>query len=111
MLGRTGQRFGSFIHSRISIAPLTVPYYTQTSSRIVISKCLERHSKAKRRAPAYSRALRQIKGQSIVNSVSIAATPVPLANSITQFQRRTKLGYTLLERLEISIYKIQLANN
>ena len=29
---------------------------------IVNSKLLERHSKAKRRAPAYSRALRQIKG-------------------------------------------------
>jgi len=29
---------------------------------IVISKLLERHSKAKRRAPAYSRALRQIRG-------------------------------------------------
>src|SRR6218665_629260 len=29
---------------------------------IVISKLLKRHSKAKRRAPAYSRALRQIRG-------------------------------------------------
>ena len=29
---------------------------------IVISKLLKRHSKAKRRAPSYSRALRQIKG-------------------------------------------------
>ena len=29
---------------------------------IVISKFLERHSKAKRRAPSYSRALRRIKG-------------------------------------------------
>src|SRR6218665_3061294 len=31
---------------------------------IVISKLLKRHSKAKRRAPAYSRALRQIRGVS-----------------------------------------------
>ena len=29
---------------------------------IVMSKLLKRHSKAKRRAPAYSRALRQIRG-------------------------------------------------
>jgi len=29
---------------------------------IVISKLLKRHSKAKRRAPSYSRALRQIRG-------------------------------------------------
>ena len=29
---------------------------------IVISKLLKRHSKAKRKAPAYSRALRQIRG-------------------------------------------------
>ena len=39
---------------------------TMTSSDLVIvivnSKLLKRHSKAKRRAPAYSRALRQIRG-------------------------------------------------
>ena len=32
------------------------------SYRIVISKFLKRHSKAKRRAPAYSRALRLVRG-------------------------------------------------
>jgi len=35
-------------------------YYANTV--IVISKLLKRHSKAKRRAPAYSQALRKIKG-------------------------------------------------
>src|SRR6218665_2676811 len=54
---------------------------------IVNSKLLKRHSKAKRRAPAYSRALRQIRGvfQRIVR-YEIIATPIN-SNKFTEFDR------------------------
>src|SRR6218665_2504387 len=43
--------------------------YTSQVGLIVISKCLKRHSQEKRRAPAYSRALHQLRGvvQTIVH--------------------------------------------
>jgi len=44
---------------------------------IVISKLLKRHSKAKRRAPAYSRALRKIRGIFPKNSPWEAQVRVP----------------------------------
>ena len=51
--------------SEIEIPSSTVSllkHYAYIATVIINSKLLKRHSKAKRRAPAYSRALRQIRG-------------------------------------------------
>ena len=44
------------------IKKFLAPYKCIICIVVVVSKLLERHSKAKRWAPAYSRALRQIRG-------------------------------------------------
>src|SRR6218665_1564341 len=53
---------------------------------IVNSKLLKRHSKAKRRAPAYSRALRQIRGFFPKNSPWEAQVPFPEGERMRQIR-------------------------